>query len=62
MLNSLASARIQGFSEKNTETYVALRGNFSGPVCSSDPVKVSKDLKKSSTLTLLICTRKKNFA
>jgi len=36
--NSLASARILGFSEKNALTHVALRGNFSGPVCSTDPV------------------------
>jgi len=36
---------------------VALRGNFSGPVCSTDPVKVSKD-----AVSLLVCTRKKIFA
>jgi len=28
------------FRKKNAETHVALRGNFSGPVCSTDPVKV----------------------
>jgi len=33
---------------------VALRRNFSGPVCSTDPVKVSKDVA-----SLLVCTRKK---
>jgi len=32
---------------------MALRGNFSGLVCSTDPVKVSKD-----TASLLVCTRK----
>jgi len=36
---------------------VALRRNFSGPVCSTDPVKVSKD-----TASLLVRTRKKFFA
>jgi len=36
---------------------VALRGNFSIPVCSTDPVKVSKD-----AASLLDCTRKKFFA
>jgi len=35
---------------------VALRGNFSGPVCSTGPVKVSKD-----AASLQVCTRKKNF-
>jgi len=36
---------------------MALRGNFSGPVCSTDLVKVSKD-----AASLLVCTRKKIFA
>ena len=35
---------------------MALRRNFSGPVCSTDPVKVSKD-----AASLLVCTRKKIF-
>jgi len=35
---------------------VALHGNFSGPVCSTDLVKVSKD-----TASLLVCTQKKMF-
>jgi len=35
---------------------MALRGNFSGLVCSTDLVKVSKD-----TASLLVCTRKKIF-
>ena len=35
---------------------MALRGNSSGPVCSTDPVKVSKD-----AASLLVCTRKKIF-
>jgi len=37
--------------------HVALPGNFSSPVWSTDPVKVSKD-----AASLLICTRKKFFA
>jgi len=36
---------------------MALRRNFSGLVCSTDPVKVSKD-----AASLLACTRKKIFA
>jgi len=36
---------------------MALRGNFSGLVCSTDPVKVSKD-----AASLLVCTQKKFFA
>jgi len=36
--------------------HVALRENFSGLVCSIDPVKVSKD-----AVGLLVCTRKKIF-
>jgi len=36
--------------------HVALRGNISGPVCSRDLVKVSKDAAKSSSLH-----SKKNF-
>jgi len=37
--------------------HVVLRGNFSGPVCSTDPINVSKDVA-----SLLVCTRKKFFA
>jgi len=33
---------------------MALRGNFSGQVCSTDPVKVLKD-----AASLLVCTQKK---
>ena len=36
--------------------HVVLRGNFSGPVCSTDLVKVSKD-----AASLLVCTQKKFF-
>ena len=54
--NSLASTWFRRFLEKNVKTHVALRGNFSGPVCSADLVKVSKD-----TPSLLVCTRKKFF-
>jgi len=41
--NTLASGYFRVLSGKNTETHVALRRNFSGPVCSTNPVKVSKD-------------------
>ena len=54
--NTLASARIRGFSKKNAKTHVALHGNFSGPVYSTDQVKVSKD-----TASLLVWTWKKIF-
>ena len=37
--------------------HVALRRNFSGPVCSTDLVKVSKDVA-----SLLVCTWKNFFA
>jgi len=37
--------------------HVALRGDFSGPLCSTDLVKVSKNVA-----SILVCTRKKNFA
>ena len=50
--NSLASGCFQRFSKKNALTHVALHGNFSGPACSTDPVKVSKD-----TASLLVCTQ-----
>jgi len=36
--------------------HVALRENFSSPVCSTDPVKVSKDVA-----SLVVCTRKEIF-
>ena len=43
------------FQKKKRLTHVALCRNFSGLVCSTDPVKVSKDM-----VNLLVCTRK-NF-
>jgi len=46
---------LSGIFGKNVETHVALCGNFSGPICSTDPVKVSKD-----AASLLVCIRK-NF-
>jgi len=36
---------------------MALRGNFSGPVSATDPIKGSKD-----AASLLVCTPKKFFA
>jgi len=51
-------AEIEDFWEKNnTETHVALRGNFSGLVSATGPVKGSKD-----AASLLVCTRKNFFA
>jgi len=44
------------FWGKNAETHVALHRNFSGPVRSTDWVKLSKD-----AASLLVCTRKKIF-
>jgi len=35
---------------------MALHGNFSGPICFTDPVKVSKD-----AASFLVCTWKKIF-
>ena len=45
------------FREKNADTHVALRGNFSGPISTTDPVKSSKD-----EASLVACTRKNFFA
>ena len=53
--NSLASGCFQGFSEKKTPKRMWLCAGIS-PVCSTDPVKVSKDGD-----SLLVCTRKKIF-
>jgi len=46
-----------GIFEKNTETHVALRGNFSRSVSAMDLVEASKD-----AASLLVCTRRKIFA
>jgi len=43
-----------GIFEKNPETHVALRGNFSAPVWVTDLVKALKDAS-----SLLVCTWKK---
>jgi len=55
-LNSLGSAWFWGFFKKIRLNARVLRGNFAGLVCSTGPVKVSKD-----AASLLVCTRKKNF-
>jgi len=44
------------FWEKNIETHMALRGNFSGLVSATDLVKSAKDVA-----SLVACTRKKFF-
>jgi len=56
MFNTLASGCFGGFSKKNAQTHVALRGNFSAPIRDTDLVEVSKD-----AASLLVCTRKKIF-
>jgi len=38
-VNTLASGCFSRFLRKSTETHVALRGNFSGPVSATDLVK-----------------------
>ena len=43
LLNTFRTGWFRGFLEKNAWTHVALRGNFSAPVCSTDLVKVSKN-------------------
>ena len=39
------------FWEKNTETHVVLRGNFSSPESATDPVKISKDVASLAACT-----------
>jgi len=56
MLTLWRPATFGDFQDKNTETHVALRGNFSGPVSGTDPLKVSKD-----AASLVVCIRKKIF-
>jgi len=55
-LNSSASGWFQGISKKKRLNACGFVREFSGPVCSTDPVKVSKH-----TASLLVCTRKKIF-
>jgi len=43
LLNTLRAGLIQAVHKKTADSHVALRGNFSAPVCSTDPVKVSKN-------------------
>jgi len=49
------------FWKKNTETHVALRGNFSGPVSVTDLVKVSKDVAGPHPPTKNSHPNQKNF-
>ena len=55
-LNTFAARLIQAVRAKTAGSYVALRGNFSGPVSTTDLVKSSKDWA-----SLVVCTRKKFF-
>ena len=57
LFNTLAPGWIQGFSEKNAWTHLALHRNISAPVRVTDLVKASKDMA-----SLLVYTRKKFFA
>jgi len=43
LLNTLRAGLIQAVRKKTVDSHMALRGNFSAPVCSTDPVKVSKN-------------------
>ena len=52
VFTTLASGCFWGFSKKNTETHVALRGNFSRSVSATDLVEMSKDAAS------LVCTWK----
>ena len=54
-VNSLASGWFRGFPEKKNLNALDFAWNFSGPVCSTDLVKISKDASSP-----LLCT-KKNF-
>jgi len=56
-INSLAPSCFWGFSEKNAQTHIALRGNISALVWVTDLVEASKD-----AASLLVCTWKKFFA
>jgi len=52
MLNTLAPGRFWGFSKKsNTETHMALHGNFSALVQVMDVVEALKE-----AASLLVCT------
>jgi len=42
-INTLRAGLIQAVRKKTADSHVALRGNFSAPVCSTDLVKVSKN-------------------
>jgi len=42
--NTLRAGLTQAVRKKTADSHVALRGNFSAPVCSTDPVKVSKNV------------------
>jgi len=53
-IKTFAARLIKAVCEKTAASHVALRGNFSSLVCSTNPVKVSKD-----TASHLVCTRKK---
>jgi len=47
---------IQAVSAKTAGSHMALHGNFSGPVSTTDPIQSSKD-----SASLVVCTQKKFF-
>jgi len=55
VFNTWRLAKIWDFREKNTETHMALRWNFSSPVSATDSVKSSKDVAS------LVACKQKNF-
>ena len=54
VINTLASGRKRGFSNRNTATHVTLRRNYSAPLRVTDLVEASKD-----AASLPECNRKK---
>ena len=55
-LNTFAAGLIQAVRAKTAGSHVALHGNFSGLVSTTNLVKVSKD-----SASLVVCTREKIF-
>ena len=52
-INTFAPGLIQAVCKKTAGSHMALRGNFSGPVSTTDSVKGSKD-----SASLVLCTPK----
>jgi len=56
LFNTFVPGLIQAVRKKTARSHVALRGNFSGPLSATDPVKGTTDLA-----SLVLCTWKKFF-